>query len=637
MAAKTLLDLAAENPKGWGEAPAAPDLANVGSVVYRDEQGNPYDANGRRIYEMHAPQPQPSLGESLLNIAESPAKMLVGAVTEPISALQRLAENSVDENGNIAIPNPENPQNQQDVLTGILSMYGGNALNPARLMEGAAARAAPEALPAARMYHGTGVPEDFATFTPSPKGSLGPGVYLSKEADTTLPWANNGPNPRIMPVDVSGPIATYDDYLSARAAAPDQAATIQALMDQGYSGAAMDVPGKSGNMNVTNVFKPGSIRSATTGETLYSDTGRPSLMGSAIVGAEGNTQLRGYRGGIKPEHVLPPEDHRTFWGSSAPEVANTYAGLRPNGDIDKIVAPRIEEVGGRQAVAPADFNFSNPMTVDAGGAQWDRIPFENKTWATSDQLAQIARDRGHDGLILNNILDSAFAFGDHTPGNTYAALKRGTVTSPLTGETLFSDTGKPSIAGAAVAGAEAPPVQAFHATNASFDKFDPAFTNEVGFHFGDKGTANNRAYIRANGNPISYMKYRNIPVEMDIQNPAAISRDVTPNYSGLPLARQLVKDGIAPPSLIDDISGKPQAEQNAAVRDWLVSNGYDAVKYPNKFEGGGKPSYMALGTGNVKHAKTGQVLYSGAPPVVQSASDDDQPLSLADLALIAGR
>jgi len=419
--------------------------------------GIPPKKKGEKAPETGA---QPTYRMSMLPFAtyanpdgtESLGFAVPGMIKEPFDALQRLAENSVDENGNIAIPNPENPQNQQDVLTGILSMYGGNALNPARLMEGAAARAAPEALPAARMYHGTGVPEDFATFTPSPKGSLGPGVYLSKEADTTLPWANNGPNPRIMPVDVSGPIATYDDYLSARAAAPDQAATIQALMDQGYSGAAMDVPGKSGNMNVTNVFKPGSIRSATTGETLYSDTGRPSLMGSAIVGAEGNTQLRGYRGGIKPEHVLPPEDHRTFWGSSAPEVANTYAGLRPNGDIDKIVAPRIEEVGGRQAVAPADFNFSNPMTVDAGGAQWDRIPFENKTWATSDQLAQIARDRGHDGLILNNILDSAFAFGDHTPGNTYAALKRGTVTSPLTGETLFSDTGLPSLPGSLAAG-----------------------------------------------------------------------------------------------------------------------------------------------------------------------------------------
>jgi len=470
MAAKTLLDLAAENPKGWGEAPAAPDLANVGSVVYRDEQGNPYDANGRRIYEMHAPQPQPSLGESLLNIAESPAKMLVGAVTEPISALQRLAENSVDDQGNIAIPNPENPQNQQDVLTGLLSLYGGNALNPAAAIPkgGLAAGALREAAESApqRMYHGTTA--DFSTFKPSESGSFGPGVYFSSSPEYASQFAFEQNGSRVFPVDVQGPLASMEDYFSLlHANGRNQAKTLKMLEDQGYTG--IITSGERPSQNVTSVFKPGSVRSATTGETL------------------------------------------------------------------------------------------------------------------------------------------------------------------------FSDTGKPSIAGAAVAGAEAPPVQAFHATNASFDKFDPAFTNEVGFHFGDKGTANNRAYIRANGNPISYMKYRNIPVEMDIQNPAAISRDVTPNYSGLPLARQLVKDGIAPPSLIDDISGKPQAEQNAAVRDWLVSNGYDAVKYPNKFEGGGKPSYMALGTGNVKHAKTGQVLYSGAPPVVPSASDDDQPLSLAHLALIAGR
>jgi len=203
-----------------------------------------------------------------------------GMIEEPLNALTRLFGS-----GNFA-QGPDYGSNADDMRTLLFSMYGGNALNPAAAIpKGGLAsgivREAAEAAPQ-RMYHGTGVPEDISTFQPSAKGSLGPGVYLSKEPDTTLPWANNGPNPRIMPVDVSGPIATYDDYLSARAAAPDQAATIQALMDQGYSGAAMDVPGKSGNMNVTNVFKPGSIRSATTGETLFSDTGRPSLWGSAL-------------------------------------------------------------------------------------------------------------------------------------------------------------------------------------------------------------------------------------------------------------------------------------------------------------------------------------------------------------------
>jgi hypothetical protein len=181
---------------------------------------------------------------------------------------------------------------------------------------------------------------------------------------------------------------------------------------------------------------------------------------------------------------------------------------------------------------------------------------------------------------------------------------------------LWSDTGKPSIFGSALAtaGEQRQPIKAFHSTDADFDTFNSDYTNEVGFHFGDKATANNRAYIRANANPFKYFQYRNIPVEIDAKKVAELSSDVAPGFQGAPLARQLVKDGIAPPTVLDDAS-------NESVRAWLVDNGYDLVSYPNKFEGGGAPSYMALGTGNVRHATTGKTLYSdtGRPSIFGSA------------------
>jgi hypothetical protein len=59
------------------------------------------------------------------------------------------------------------------------------------------------------------------------------------------------------------------------------------------------------------------------------------------------------------------------------------------------------------------------------------------------ELAQHALSQGHDGLILRNLDE-----GTGTGTTSYAALKRGTVTSPLTGETLFSDTATPSLPGA---------------------------------------------------------------------------------------------------------------------------------------------------------------------------------------------
>lgn len=52
-------------------------------------------------------------------------------VTEPINALSRLGQNSFTEDGRLGIPNPQNPENQQDMVTSLFSVYGGNALNPA--------------------------------------------------------------------------------------------------------------------------------------------------------------------------------------------------------------------------------------------------------------------------------------------------------------------------------------------------------------------------------------------------------------------------------------------------------------------------------------------------------------------------
>lgn len=61
-----------------------------------------------------------------------------GMITEPLNALQRLHENSYTEDGRLGIPNPQYQGNKDDALTALLSIYAGNALNPAtRLPENA--------------------------------------------------------------------------------------------------------------------------------------------------------------------------------------------------------------------------------------------------------------------------------------------------------------------------------------------------------------------------------------------------------------------------------------------------------------------------------------------------------------------
>ena len=150
------------------------------------------------------------------------------------------------------------------------------------------------------------------------------------------------------------------------------------------------------------------------------------MKGSAARGVETSAPYALYRGAPNAEDLIKSD--RPMVMSSSPEVAGTYAR---DGSI-----------------APAQANFTNPMIVDAQGRAWNDIPFGNN-WTDSNQLAYRARDAGHDGLIIKNVTDHA-GFSDIPPADTVFALKRGTVTSPLTGETLFSD-GLPSIWGNALA------------------------------------------------------------------------------------------------------------------------------------------------------------------------------------------
>lgn len=203
-----------------------------------------------------------------------------GFIEEPLNALTRLFGS-----GNFA-KGPDYPGNSEDMRTLLFSLYGGNALNPAAAipkggLASGALREAAESAPQ-RMYHGTSAAEDFSTFRPSESGSFGPGVYVSRDPGFAGTFAPEGTGARMLPLDVDGPLATMDQYLKTlHANGRNPEAAQKALLDQGFTGVSGDIGGSKFS-DVTNIFKPGSIRSATTGETLFSDTGLPSIWGSAL-------------------------------------------------------------------------------------------------------------------------------------------------------------------------------------------------------------------------------------------------------------------------------------------------------------------------------------------------------------------
>jgi hypothetical protein len=143
---------------------------------------------------------------------------------------------------------------------------------------------------------------------------------------------------------------------------------------------------------------------------------KPSVdLANAKVGA------RAYRGA----DTAQDSRHDVFWASSSPRTASEYAA---NTDA-------------RHArVLPVDVAFKNPLDIDAQGGNWRHVPYQGSRLST-DQLADLARKAGHDGLVVRNVDD----YGPEA--TTYAALTPGTVRSGTTGETLFANAKEGAPAG----------------------------------------------------------------------------------------------------------------------------------------------------------------------------------------------
>jgi hypothetical protein len=161
----------------------------------------------------------------------------------------------------------------------------------------------------------------------------------------------------------------------------------------------------------------------------------------------------GYRGAPDAESAFRGP---AVWASSDRNVANTYATLADE-------APN---------VTPVEMRFSNPRVIDAQGANYRRVPYGDGQFMGTDQIARLARNDGHDGVVFNNIRDNVIGQGD--PATSSAALQPGTVYSPLTGELLYANGGRPgaAVGAAANAAAEKQGIRAYHGSPHDFDRFD---------------------------------------------------------------------------------------------------------------------------------------------------------------------
>jgi len=115
---------------------------------------------------------------------------------------------------------------------------------------------------------------------------------------------------------------------------------------------------------------------------------------------------------------------KPYWGTTDRSTADFYARSMAQAE------------GATPNVTPAVARFRNPMLVDAQGAGFSEIPFDGKRWSTDD-LAAAAKERGHDGLVIDRLYDGGRWNPDEGLPATVAALGPGTVSSAFDPNTIL--------------------------------------------------------------------------------------------------------------------------------------------------------------------------------------------------------
>ncbi|MBP6616365.1 MAG: hypothetical protein KA195_00180, partial [Burkholderiaceae bacterium] len=146
----------------------------------------------------------------------------------------------------------------------------------------------------------------------------------------------------------------------------------------------------------------------------------------------------------------------TSGGISNATVQNTF--FTPNRDVASGYAldESASRSEGQLVVNPVYIRIENPLVVDAYGAPWMAIPFEGGRM-TTDGIAAIAKQRGHDGVLIKNVEDNVND-EELPPADIYITLgKRGQIKS-ATGNNGQFDPSSPDIrfsfAGASAATAD---------------------------------------------------------------------------------------------------------------------------------------------------------------------------------------
>lgn len=132
------------------------------------------------------------------------------------------------------------------------------------------------------------------------------------------------------------------------------------------------------------------------------------------------------RGGISSNTV------QTSFFTSDSDVARTYSE-------DDYAGAK----GEKPVVQQVYLKMDNPLVVNANGDEWMRIEFEGNRY-TTDELARKAKSMGHDGLIIENVIDNV-SDEELPPATIYATLGGRSQIKSATGNNGDFDPANPNI------------------------------------------------------------------------------------------------------------------------------------------------------------------------------------------------
>lgn len=127
-------------------------------------------------------------------------------------------------------------------------------------------------------------------------------------------------------------------------------------------------------------------------------------------------------------------------------VVNAWSGLINQDGIGfftdklKLAADYADSLAESGKVYQANLSFKNPLEVEGNGAKWDEIDF-NGVKKTTDEIVELAKQLGHDGVIFKNIRDG-FTDTDEDISNVMVALNAAQIKNEQVIGTVKAGTGE---------------------------------------------------------------------------------------------------------------------------------------------------------------------------------------------------